>query len=88
MTAESREVAVTVFGPDPIANEVVRVLERLSRGECPRGDSNETKHVDLKEEAGRRRGSVVGPSLPHNEKAARALTEAAACMANTDVAVS
>ncbi|MDO5535715.1 MAG: ATP-binding protein [Propionibacteriaceae bacterium] len=46
--------------------------------------SVERQFVDLKEEDGRRdRQGNVGPSLPHNEEAARALAADAACMANT-----
>jgi ATP-dependent DNA helicase RecG len=72
--------AMTLWGVD---QEVQRVLAVLRHGALD-ADALESKHVDLKEEAGRRRGPTVGPSIPHNEAAARALAAESACMANTD----
>ncbi len=74
---------MTLWGPDPIEDEIQRVLSRLETGGIG-ADDIESKHVDLKEEAGRRNGPILGPSSPHNEKAAKSLAEDAACMANTD----
>lgn len=71
------------FGLDPVRQEIARVLELLAVG--TNGEQVESKHVDLKEEAGRRQqGGALGPSLPHNEDAASALAGACVCMANTD----
>jgi len=56
----------------------------LAAGAVASADDLEAKHVDLKEEAGRRaRGGAISPSLPRNEQAAAALAVEAACMANT-----
>lgn len=72
-----------VFGEDPVRREVAGVLSRVEEG-LPIDDSVEREHVDLKEEHGRRdRSGAIAPSQPHNEDAARELTAAAACMANT-----
>jgi ATP-dependent DNA helicase RecG len=70
------------FGIDPVGDEVQRVLTVL---ETARGPVNglESQHVDLKEEAGRRRGSAVLPGAAQNDKAAEALAGEAVCMANT-----
>ncbi len=48
------------------------------------GQQLESKHVDLKEEAGRRMGIEAQPGAAHNEAAAKVLAAEAACMANTD----
>lgn len=72
---------MTTFGVDPLAEELGVVLTSLANGSYRPG--GETVHVDLKEEAGRREGGGLGPSQPRNEVAAKALTSAAACMANT-----
>lgn len=74
---------MTSYGPDPIAGEITAVLQALA-SHPPIAPDIETKHVDLKEEAGRRKAGVLGPSLPHNEVAAKALAAEAACMSNTD----
>lgn len=84
MMCSTAKEPMTLFGPDSISGEVEQVLARLERGEAPVGDSIETRHVDLKEEAGRRRGQHVGPSVVRNEAAAVSLAAEAACMANTD----
>lgn len=75
---------MTTFGPDPIATQVADVLARLAAGDLRAVDSIETKHVDLKEEAGLWSRSGRRPSGPQNEAAAKALAVAAACMSNTD----
>ncbi len=73
----------TSFGRDPIQDEVARVLGLIERGDT-RGPL-ESKHVDLKEDAGRRgRGGEALSGEPRSESAAAHLTAAAACMANTD----
>lgn len=71
------------FGYDTIADELERVLEALANGTGTAG--LETKHVDLKEEAGRRRkDGAIAPSEPRNEDAAKHLAGEAACMSNSD----
>jgi ATP-dependent DNA helicase RecG len=72
-----------IFGPDPVATEVARVLGLLQVGDVDQARL-ESKQVDLKEEAGRRRGAEILPADTENETAARALTVEAACMANTE----
>lgn len=71
------------FGADPVRAEVADLLDRMAAGE--RVDkSSERKHVDLKEEAGRRdREGRVRPGSPENGEAARKLAGEAACMSNT-----
>ncbi|WP_297746453.1 ATP-binding protein [uncultured Tessaracoccus sp.] len=72
------------FARDPIEERTRLLLDRLEAGEAV-GDPDESEHVDLKEEAGRRGpGGEVLPGEPHNEVAAAKLAEAAACMANSD----
>lgn len=71
------------FGGDSIRSEVTDLLHRIKRDETVDA-SQEYKHVDLKEEAGRRDtvGRVVAGG-PENEKAAKQLAAEAACMSNT-----
>lgn len=70
------------FGDDPVRSEVARVLNDLHAG-VTRQDW-ESKHVDLKEEAGRRDTTGrVGPGSARNQAAAQHLAAEAACMANT-----
>lgn len=71
---------MTSFGPGPITTELDRALTVLAEGTTFR----EVKYLDVKEEAGRRTGGVLAPSVPHNETAAASLAVEAACMANTD----
>ncbi|MGL5828971.1 MAG: RNA-binding domain-containing protein, partial [Angustibacter sp.] len=73
---------MTPWGRESVDAEVTRVLGHLAQGTQLHG--LESQHVDLKEEAGRRTGACIGPSVPQNEVAAKALAAAAACMANTD----
>jgi len=71
------------FGDDPVRSEVESLLARLEAGEVI-DNSYERKHVDLKEEAGRRdRNGVLAPGVAENEQAAQQLTTEAACMSNT-----
>lgn len=73
-----------VFGRDPVADEVERVLAALQAG-VGRDAIRETVHVDLKEEPERRdRRGVLQAAVERNEKAADALAGEAACMANSD----
>ncbi|WP_277209348.1 ATP-binding protein [Isoptericola croceus] len=73
----------TLFGSSQVSMAVQAILAALDNGE-PVDDAVERQVVDLKEEHGRRdRSGAVGPSQPHNEQAAKDLTAAAACMANT-----
>lgn len=77
-------VAVTTsFGADPVRTEVADLLARMDAGEVI-DKSHERKHVDLKEETGRRDpvGAVI-PGSAQNDAAARKLAGEAACMANT-----
>ncbi len=71
-----------VLGPDPLDEQVERVLELLKKGEPP--GLIETARVDVKEEPGRRthRGEVL-PGSRRNDRAARYLAGEMACMANT-----
>lgn len=75
---------MTTFGIDPAFEQVERVLTALEAGTFGADGVTETPQVDLKEEAGRRRGTAILPSQPRNEQAARALAGEAACMANSD----
>ena len=71
------------FGYDSIADELERVLAALATGADTHG--LETKHVDLKEEAGRRgKDGSIAPSQPRSEEAAKHLAAEAACMSNSD----
>lgn len=66
-------------GAGPVRAELAAVLQALAHGRAV-----ETKHVDLKEEAGRRgSGGSFLPSDPRSEQVARQLAGEAACMANT-----
>lgn len=71
-----------IFGDDPVRAEVAEILRDLDAG-TPR-DTWESKHVDLKEEAGRRdrTGRVVAIDTK-SEAVAEQLLHEAACMANT-----
>ncbi len=71
------------FGADPVRTEVADLLSRMDAGEVI-DKSHERKHVDLKEEAGRRdRSGTVMPGEAENETAAKKLAGEAACMSNT-----
>lgn len=73
-----------VFGRDPVAEELERVLGALSSG-AGRESIAETVHVDLKEEPERRdRRGMLRPATARNDRAADALAGEAACMANSD----
>ena len=73
----------TTFGADPVRTEVADLLHRMEAGEII-DRSHERKHVDLKEEAGRRdRAGAVRPGTAENDQAARKLAAEAACMSNT-----
>lgn len=73
----------TTFGADPVRTEVADLLSRMKTGEVI-DKRHERKHVDLKEEAGRRdhSGAVI-PGGAENEIAAKKLAGEAACMSNT-----
>ena len=65
---------MTSFGVEPMADELERMLSALAAGTLGMlGAPTEAKHVDLKEEAGRRRGTTLLLSEPRNEQAAKAL---------------
>lgn len=69
------------FGPDPVEQELTRVMALLDAGTFA---DDESSLVDLKEEAGRRdRQGTVRPGEPRNERAADQVAGEAACMANT-----
>ena len=74
---------MTLFGPDPIETEVQHLLQRLATGVTPR-ERLESRHVDLKEEAGRRQGPRILPPVREDEATAKALAGEAVCMANTE----
>lgn len=70
------------FGNDPVRTEVASILEDLENG-VPR-EKWESKHVDLKEEAGRRdRFGAIRPGSAKSEEVATQLLFECACMANT-----
>lgn len=75
-------IASRFLGPDPLEEQVEKVLSQLEEGRPP--SRIETSQVDIKEEPGRRgaRG-VVQPGREENEEAARYLAGEMACMANT-----
>lgn len=76
--------AVTItFGADPVRREVADLIDRMNAGELI-DRRYERRHVDLKEEAGRRdhTGQAL-PGFPRNDEAALKLAAAAACMSNT-----
>jgi hypothetical protein len=79
-----RDERVTIsFGVDPVRAELQELIERMRAGETI-DHSREHKHVDLKEEAGRRApGGVILPGHAESLAAAKQLTKEAACMANT-----
>ena len=70
----------TTFGIDPVLEEVEAALTALANSE----QVTETRHLDLKEEAGRRSsdGTVLS-GQPRDETVAKQLAAEAACMANT-----
>lgn len=72
--------AMTLFGIDPVGDEVRKALDALGRGE----PVLERRRFDFKEEAGRRGpGGELLPGEARNEQAARALAGEVACMANS-----
>lgn len=71
------------FGNDPVRDEVAALIARMDAGDVI-DRNHEGKHVDLKEEAGRRdHTGQVRPGWPQNDPAARKLADEAACMSNT-----
>ena len=75
-------MALDVLGPDSLEVLVDQALHRLSEGEPP--GRIEVERVDINEEPGRRtKGGTISPGEEKNDKAARYLAEAMACMANT-----
>ncbi len=71
-----------ILGPDPVEEQLNRVLALLSRGLPP--SAIELSQVDVKEEFGRRgRGGAILPSSPKNDAAAQYLVAEMACLANT-----
>lgn len=75
-------MAFQFLGPDPLEEQLERILGRLSAGEPPR--QIETTQVDVKEEPGRREGGRrILPGRTENDDAARWLAGEMACMANT-----
>jgi ATP-dependent DNA helicase RecG len=72
----------TFLGPDPLEQQVERLLRRLAEGDFPR--DIEVAQVDVKEEVGRRaaKGAIL-PGSPQNERAAQYLAGEMACLANT-----
>ena len=71
------------FDPPSPDAEARRVITALAAGDYD-PELLESASVDLKEEAGRRSNGVVLPGSPQNDRVARPLAEAAACMANTE----
>lgn len=70
------------FSSDPLVIEAHHAIEALRAGASVQ--DVESERLDCKEEAGRRkRGGVYGAGATENDAAARALAEAAACLANS-----
>lgn len=69
------------LGPDPVEEQVERLLTRLAAGEKP--EDIEPTQVEVKEEPGRRDGATVLPAAVRSEIAAKFLAGVMACMANT-----
>lgn len=68
---------------DPLLREAEQAIAAIRAGS--RAEQVESRTLDCKEEAGRRRNrTTYGPGSPRNETAARALAEEATCLANTD----
>ena len=73
---------MTLFGPDPLEEQIETILAGLLRGDSP--SRIEVTQVDVKEEPGRRGpGGSILPGDEQNEEAAVYLAEEMACMANT-----
>jgi ATP-dependent DNA helicase RecG len=71
-----------ILGPDPVEDQLNRVLALLSQGKPP--SLIELSQVDVKEEPGRRgRDGTVLPGQSKNEQAAQYLVSEMACLANT-----
>lgn len=71
------------FNKDPLVEAALSGLARVVGGAT--ADETEALKLDFKEEAGRRdKGGTYGPGSAQNEQAARALSEEAACMANSE----
>lgn len=72
----------TFLGPDPVEQQVERVLRRLADGDAPH--QVELTQVDIKEEPSRRgAGGIVLAGSKQSEAAARYLSGEMACFANT-----
>jgi ATP-dependent DNA helicase RecG len=70
------------LGPDPVDQQVERVLRHLADGRPPR--EIEVAQVDVKEEVGRRGpGGSILTGTAENEQAAKYLAAEMACLANT-----
>jgi ATP-dependent DNA helicase RecG len=70
------------FSSDPHVREARAAIAAIQAGASV--ESVESLTLDCKEEAGRRERGAYGPGSPQNEKAAKALAEEAACLANTE----
>lgn len=71
------------FLPPPSHDaEIERVLSALAAGDAD-PDALETQAIDLKEEAGRRKGRLILPGEPRSEPVAKQLAAEAACFANS-----
>jgi ATP-dependent DNA helicase RecG len=75
-------LTLTILGPDPLEEQIQRVLARLASGEPPH--QVETTSVDVKEECGRRDDhGRIKPGCTQNQDAAKHMAEEMACFANT-----
>lgn len=74
-------MAYRFLGEDPIEAQVEEVFDKLAAGVPP--SAIERRGVDVKEEAGRRRGRTILAGSTKNEEAAKHLAEEAGCFANT-----
>ncbi|WP_047260307.1 DUF5635 domain-containing protein [Corynebacterium uterequi] len=66
---------------EALRRQVEAILASATEGRLVTTD--ETQDVDFKEEAGRRRGSIIEPGQSENQEAATKLANEVACMANT-----
>ncbi|MYH55510.1 MAG: hypothetical protein F4135_05060, partial [Acidimicrobiia bacterium] len=70
------------LGPDPLEKQISEALRLLSAGRSPA--EIETTPVEIKAEAGRRRGAVGVGGWDTTEQAASYLAGEMACLSNTE----
>lgn len=81
-TSHGAALTFRFLGPDPVEEQLHQLLAGIAAGKAPR--DIEARHVDVKEEPGRRGpDGTVEPGQPQNEDAAQHLTGEMACFSNT-----